>query len=279
MARHADGGYVRTRAVLAGALNLRFALYAVAVLLFGAAAPGVPWFSPTQALSALVRDDNSVAACMQQDAKIVRAGVSVQAISSNPKLALVQVTAPCVCGAQNCPFYVYRVDGSGAKNVLTGFMVDINTVRQASGPPDIVAMAHDSALVQAGMRYAYRNGKYVVADSWRLNTQTNERKPVSAEVKFPPGMSSTRLAGTVSLGWGDVYTFSAAPGQRLVISSADPAAGIDILLLPDEKPPIHVDPKGNGVVLPPAKTYLLTVDPAAAGNGDTVRYSFMLSIR
>ncbi len=257
----------------------RLALYAVAVLLLGAAAPGVPWFTPSRALSALERDDQNVASCMQQDAKTVRAGVSVEAIASNPKLALVQLTAACVCGAQNCPFWVYRVDGGSAKHILDGFMIDISTVPRSSGPPDIVTMAHESALVLDGMRYSYRNGSYVTVDSWRIRSDTNARKPASVEVKFAPGTSSAHVTGAVSVGWGDIYTFAAAAGQRLTISSVSPASGIDVGLFADNKSPIQVDLSGRPIVLPAATTYLLTVDPAAAGNADGVRYSFTLAIR
>jgi hypothetical protein len=257
----------------------RLALYAVAIVLVGAAAPRVPWFTPSQALSALVRDDQSVAGCMQQDAKNLRAGITVSAIASNPKLALVQVMASCVCGAQNCPFWVYRVDGDSAKRLVDGFVIDVSMVPRSSGPPDIVAVAHDSALVTDGTRYAYRNGTYVAVDSWRSRGDTGARKPMSVAIKFVPGTSSTHLAGAVSVGWGDVYTFAASAGQRLTTSSLHPASDIDVELFPENRLPVHVLLNGKGIFLPATGTYQLTVDPATAGYADSVHYRFTLEIQ
>jgi hypothetical protein len=216
---------------------------------------------------------------MQQDAKSLRAGITVSAIASNPKLALVQVMASCVCGTQNCPFWVYRVDGGSAKRLIDGFVIDVSIVPRSSGPPDIVAVAHDSALVMDATRYAYRNGSYVAVDSWRSRGDTGSRKPMSVKIKFAQGTSSASLAGAVSVGWGDVYTFAATAGQRLTISSVHPASDIDVELFPENRSPVHVVLNGKAIFLPATGTYQLTVDPGEAGSEKGMRYSFTLTIR
>ena len=258
----------------------RYAVYALAAALLGATVPGVSWFTPAQAMSALARDDSTVQSCMQQDAKGMRAGLTVQALSSSPHVALVEMQELCVCGAQNCPFWIYRVDGNSAKQLVAGYGISIETVARRSGPPDVVALAHDSALVSDGMRYAFQSGKYVAVDSWRVRGDTNARKPAAIEIKFAPGTSSARLSGSVSTGWNDVYTFGASAQQRLTISAATPQKGLDIELYrePYGTPPLNVDLGGKVVTLPVTGSYRVTVDPIGSDSG-SVRYAFTLTIR
>lgn len=257
----------------------RFALYALAAVLLGATAPGVPWFTPTQALDALQRDDSTVRACVQRDPKGMRSALTIRAIASKPRLALVQIQNSCDCGAQNCPFWIYRVTSGGPKLVLADVGITISTVSRASGPPDIVTLAHDSALVSDGTRYAFKDGTYVAADSWRVRGDTGARKPLSVQVKFLPGTSSAQLSGNVSLGWNDVYTFAAFAGQRLSISSARPLKTLDVELYAQsnggQPVPVHAD--GRAVVLPLTGTYQLTVDTGAS-DGSNVQYALTLAI-
>lgn len=252
----------------------RLVLVILAAGLFGAAVKGVPWFSSAQALDALVHDDPDVARCMQEDPKNVRAGLDVEAISSNPRLALVQMQASCICGAQNCPFWVYRVEGRAAHLVLNSFAIHVKAIAPPSGQPDIVAMAHDSALVTNGGRFAYRNGAYVLIEAWRVRNDTGARKPVSTEIKFLAGASSARLSGTISTGWNDMYTFAASAGQRLTISNA--SQDIDVEIYPNNRPPMHVDP-GGSVTLPLTGTYQMSVDPVGE-DVENRRYVLTLSI-
>lgn len=256
--------------------SLRWPVLSMLVVLFGTAAPGVPWFSPAQALSALVRDDADVARCMHDDPTNARAGLGIEAISRSPRLALVQMQATCICGAQNCPFWVYRVDRGATRQLLSGFTIDVSAIARPSGWPDIVAMAHDSALVTDGTRFAYRNGTYVAVESWRVRSDTGAHKPVSTEIKFVPGKSSAQLSGMVSTGWNDVYTFTAGAGQRLTIA-ATPPQGIDIEIYPDNKPPLHADLRGASLVLPSTGTYRMTVDPVGEDVTDH-RYVLTFSI-
>lgn len=258
----------------------RFALYALAAVFLGATGRGVPWFTPARAMSALVRDDFTVQACMPQHDKGIREALTVQALASNPRLALVQVQESCVCGAQNCPFWVYRVDGGAAKQILADYVISIQTVARRSGPPDIVTLAHDSALVSDGTRYAFANGSYVAVNSWRVRGDTGATKPESVEIKFAPGTSSARLSGSVSTGWNDVYTFAASAGQRLTISAATPPKGLDIELYAESNgpQPRRVAPDRKAVVLPVTGKYRMSVD-AIGTDMANVRYALTLTIR
>lgn len=248
----------------------------LAIMLLGAATPGIAWFSQSQAIGALTRDDDDIARCMHDDPKSIRAGLEIQAISTKPKLALVQVQSSCICGAQNCPFWVYRIERGKAEKLGDGYAIDVGAKPQSSGWPDIIAAAHDSALITDGTRFAYRNGGYEPVETWRLRGDTGERK-TTTEIKFARGSSSTHLSGLISTDWGDIYTFAARAGQCLVITSAVPPGGIDVVIASGEKPPITVVPNA-AVVLPVSGMYQLTVDPASARVAH-LRYAFTLSIR
>jgi hypothetical protein len=247
----------------------------LAIVLVGAARPSVAWFSPAQAIRALTHDDAEIAECMQDHPNSVRAGLEIQAISTKPKLALVQVQSTCICGAQNCPFWVYRVENGKAEKLLDGFAIAVGAKPQTSAWPDIVAAAHDSALITDGTRFAYRHGTYEPVENWRIRGDTGERKTTN-EISFAPGTSAKRLRGTVSANWGDIYTFTARTGQRLTVSSLDPARGIDVAISSGGNAPISVV-ANTAVVLPAGGDYQLTVDPVA--DVTNLRYAFTLSIR
>ena len=255
---------------------VRSLMLAFTVVLLGATTSGVAWFSPSQAIGALSRDDEDVARCIHDDPKSVRAGLGIQAISTNPKLALIQIQSTCICGAQNCPFWVYRVDGNVAKKLIDGYAIDVDAKPKPSGWPDITALAHDSALVSDGTRFAFRDGGYVPVETWRVRGDTGEIKK-TREIKFAPGKSSTRLSGAIGTDWGDVYTFTAKAGQHLTLSSAVPLGGIDVAIAFGEKAPRPVG-LNAAVVLAASGTYVLTVDPVGADVADR-RYVFTLSIR
>ncbi|MBV8601797.1 MAG: hypothetical protein JO359_09580 [Candidatus Eremiobacteraeota bacterium] len=256
----------------------RLSIYVLAVALFGAASANVPWLSPDQALRAVARDDADVAACLKKDPKALREGVSVKSISELRRLALVEIQAPCVCGAQNCPFWVYRVDGTDARQALASFAIAVTTEPRGSGWPDVIATAHSSALITAGTRYAGQDGKYVPIASWRVRNDTNARKS-DIPVRFVPGVSSAKLAGTISLDWGDVYTFVAQAGQQLTITGATPS-GLALFLTQnaDDGAASVTVVSGKSLALPVSGSYRLSVDPPPAATGN-VRYALIFSIR
>jgi hypothetical protein len=183
---------------------------------------------------------------------------------------------PCVCGAHNCPFWVYRVRGPEDERVMESWGYSLKVVPVAGDAPDLVVIGHDSAAISDAARYSYRNGKYDVSESWRL--RGDERKPLSLPVHFAAGASSAQLKGKVGIQWGDIYTFEANKGQSLEISGmrGQPPAvihlkgnGIDRILTP-----------GHAVTLPSACKYSIDVEPPDNGTGDDrdVAYAFTLSI-
>ena len=254
-------------------------LATVAPVLPAHAAPAA--LAVDQALRYVGRDDADVRGCMQSDAKSMREGTSASDLAQSPRIVLVEIQSTCICGEHNCPFWIYRLDGTGAKVLAHDFAVDVKPVRSASAgsPPDLVATAHDSAAVSDSTRFAYRNGTYASVDSWRVRNDTGERKPMSIEVKFAPGTSSARLHGKTAVGWEDVYAFAAAAGQRISIGDVSPSRGLDVELAQDGKSPVRVAPGGPSATLPASGRYRLTVEPSGDAPDAGMPYSFTLTIR
>lgn len=244
------------------------------------AAAVIPNFGADRALRVLNRDDETVRACVQGHlSALSAANVRLTLLSRDPELVLVELyDDTCVCGAHNCPYWVYRVRGGEDERLLASWAYGVKVVPTAGdGVPDLVDASHDSAAISFQTRYTYRSGAYVEAESWRLRGDT-ERKPLRVPVHFAPGASSARLQGKVGVQWGDVYTLDAAKGQTLEISGGEgrrstvvrlKGGGIDRALTP-----------GRPVTLPASGRYIVDVEPADDRDGDDsdVAYTFTLSI-
>jgi len=237
----------------------------------------IPDFNADRALAVLARDDETVAACKSQRPSSLRAeNVKLTLLSRRPELVLVEYYGDtCVCGAHNCPFWIYRVRGAEDERLAGSWAYDVKVVPAAAGVPDVVGTSHDSAAVSDVVRLAYRNGTYVEAESWKL--RGNDRKPMSVPVHFAPGTSSARLHGTIGLGWTDDYTFGASKGQSLQISRLTgnrstiirlAGNGVNRMLTP-----------GRPIVLPAAGTYTIDVGLGDATGDRDEAYAFTLSIR
>src|SRR5579862_4719979 len=107
-------------------------LFVLAFPVPGRAAIPAPALSGGQALAIVGRDDSGVRRCIREDPKAMRAGVSVRPIAAQPRLELIEIQASCICGAQNCPFWVYRLDGGPPRQLLTDFAIDVRTARSAT---------------------------------------------------------------------------------------------------------------------------------------------------
>lgn len=237
----------------------------------------IPDFTADRALAVLARDDETVAACKSERPNSLRPeNVKLTLLSRGPELVLVEYYEDtCVCGAHNCPFWIYRVRGREDERLAGSWAYDVKVVPAAGGVPDVVGTSHDSAAVSDVVRFAYRSGTYVEAESWKLRGA--DRKPMSVPVRFAPGTSSARLHGTIGLGWTDDYTVDAAKGQSLEVSSFSgkrstlirlSGNGVDRTLTP-----------GQPIVLPAAGAYTIDVDLGDASDDRDEAYAFTLSIR
>jgi hypothetical protein len=145
----------------------------------------------------------------------------------------------------------------------------------AGGVPDVEGTSHDSAAVSDVTRYAYRNGTFAAAESWKV--RGDERKPISVPVRFAPGASSARLHGTVGVGWTDDYTIDATKGQALEVSALAAKRATVIRII--GKGVNETLAPGRRFILPESGTYTIDVDLADTADDSDAAYAFMLSIR
>jgi len=237
-----------------------------------------------RALQLLERDHvnipEQITTCARRDPNALQDALQVRQISENPNLLLLTVFYDgCVCFAQNCPYWVFRVNRSAATKVLEGVGVDVKVIRGGNGVPDIDEVAHESAMLKNEVLYAYRNGSYQPSGAWRLRGRVSggeDRKPVSVPVRFAPGASSARLFGTIGFEWGDVYTFHAFAGQTVEISTVQTEQTTLVGLHRGSRNEVLMS--GRPVRLPETGTYTITVDPAMENGNYDSTYAFTLFI-
>ncbi len=182
----------------------------IPVLLAAAVATG---FTTDRALQLLERSDVNLSACVRDHPRSLQGVLAYKQVSNDPNIVLVTVFYDsCVCFAQNCPFWVYRVSDPTATKVLEGVAIGVKAVPTGGTVPDIDFIAHESAVRKNEWRYTYRNGTYVESEAWRL--YRGGRKPVSISVRFAPGTASARLCGTVGVDPYSSYTFTLSVHNR-----------------------------------------------------------------
>jgi hypothetical protein len=136
-----------------------------------------------RALQLLERDYGNITACSHDPGRSLRDVLERRQISKNPDVVLLTVYDSCLCFAQNCPFWVYRVGARTATKILESVAVDVNVVPADGAVPDIDFIAHQSAMRKNEWRYTYRNGTYVESEAW--NIYRGGRKPVGRPVTLP----------------------------------------------------------------------------------------------
>lgn len=191
-------------------------------------------------------------------------------------VVLAGIEHPCICGAQNCPSIAIRVTRGKPRELLTVYAIGVRTTGRAKPLPDLVADAHDSAMVLDETTYAYRNGTYALIDSTRVRASDRARKPNSLAVHFAPGASSTNLSGSVSLGWYDAYVFAASKGQQLLINGVRSRAKLRLTLFGAADSQFAEVRAGVPFMLPASHTYRLHIENDSE---EDVPYALTLAIR
>lgn len=110
-----------------------------------------------------------------------------------------------------------------------------------------------------------------------MRATDNARKPESIPLRFEAGASSARLHGTASLGWGDIYAFSAAAGQRIVVRAIASRAHVSLVLFPENGDAAIPSLQANRpFTLRKGGAYKLDVE---TDSEDDVAYALTLEIR
>jgi len=208
------------------------------------------------------------------------AGIARLGTIGGDAVLLASPHASCLCGTVNCPWFALRL-GSGEPRVLLETSAFSVEAIDADRPlPRLRERAHDSALVVDETIDAYADGRYASVASTRVRADNGERKPLSIPIRFAPGASAALLRGSVALGWGDTYTFSAQRGQRVAIAHVRSSVPIEITLF-DRRGRANVVELTAGVpaVLTSDGTFALNVDNGSDAERPSVPYAFTLSIR
>jgi hypothetical protein len=249
--------------------------FMLAVLL--AAAP-----DPTRAALQRVAERSDLArGCSAGEIRsaVVRASIRRLGAVAGREAILAQLEAPCLCGNVNCSWFVVRLDPDRPHLLLQTSAFSVQPIGPANPLPRLRERAHDNALISTEVIYAYRDGRYVPTDSWRVRGDTGARKPSSVPVHFAPGTSSARLRGSVSMGWYDAYRFSAHRGQRLTIDAVRSRVPVRATLFPPhDAASLELRP-GIPVTLPASGTFELHIENDSSLGLPAVPYALKLSIR
>jgi hypothetical protein len=189
-------------------------------------------------------------------------------------VVLATIYNPCICGAQNCPYYVLRVAPGRPRELLATMGITLGT-QPASPLPRLVVRMHDNAATAAETTYAYRDGAYAVVQSLRYRWSDKAHKPNSIPVHFAAYASSALLRGSVSLSWYDTYEFAANGRQQLVIDAVVSKAPLRLTLSGPGNTYVTLT-AGKPYALPASGTYHVQVDNDA--EQDTP-YALRLAIR
>ncbi len=233
--------------------------------------------APHAALLDVLRHNDDAAGCeaVQLRKAVASAPVRKLGRAGGDEVVLAEVFDPCICGAQNCPFYVVRLSAGNPRVLVSGYAISVKT-KPAAELPTIVARMHDSALVVDESTYTYRNGAYAITDSARVRGDTQARKPNAIPVRFSAGSSSANLHGSVSTGWYDSYAFDAGKGQKLLVDGVRSKAKLTLqLIVPGTDTFAGLRP-GVPYTLPKTGTYRLNVDNDSETD---VPYALTLAIR
>jgi hypothetical protein len=232
--------------------------------------------APHAAVLRVISHTNDSASCSPAELMKAAADASIRALGriGNDDVVLAEVAAPCMCGAQDCPYYAIRLSRGNPRVLMSTYAIAVRTTT-ALPLPRLIAGAHDNVAVIGETTYAYRGDRYVTVDSSRVRVTDSARKPDAVPVQFAAGASSTALHGSVSTGWYDMYSFGASKGQSVLVDGVRSRAKTTFSLVgPNE----HVTALRAGVpfTLPASGTYQLMID---SDSENDVPYALTLAIR
>ena len=142
----------------------------------------------------------------------LRKSVSIQPIqlaSNRSRQILVKGSGSCLCGAQNCYFWIYRIAGSDYELILTGAgSTKVRAGQQSvKGYRDVVSESHASANETIIRTYRYDGSRYRLQncvnrayynDKGEFTKRPNfrpcdEEKQVQRESRLPSGILDRKL--------------------------------------------------------------------------------------
>lgn len=238
-----------------------------------------PLDPPRAALLEVLTSSDDATGCERSKLRGLAADATIRKLGrvDRDDVILASVQSPCICGAQNCPYYAIRLTPGRPRVLLDTYAIDVRDADRAAPLPGLVVDAHDSAMVAAETRFAYRDGAYAATSSGRLRGSDRAYKPDDVPVRFAPGASAAQLSGKAAMGWYDAYAFTASKGQRLTIDGVRSHANVSLTLIgPKPGAPFETVRPGVPFTLRESGTYRLHVENDSESD---VAYTITLAIR
>jgi hypothetical protein len=247
-------------------------------LIAAALLAAAPLDAPRAALLAVLSSTQDAGSCEPAKLRKMAADASIRKLGhvDGDDVVLAGVEDPCICGAQNCPYYAIRLTLGKPRELLAVFAIGVRTTGRANPLPGLVVDAHDSAMVTYETAYAFRAGAYAEVSSARLRASDRARKPNGIPVRFAAGASSAPLRGSVSTGWYDAYVFAASKGQKLVVDAVRSGVKLRLTLFGPAESQFADVRAGVPFALPATGTYRLHVEN---DSDDDMPYTLTLAIR
>lgn len=237
-----------------------------------------PLDAPHAAVLSVISTGEDAGACTGEQKRKAAAGATIRTLGrvQDDPVVLALVADPCICGASNCPYYAIRLGAGKPRVLLATYAITVRDADRARPLPGLVVDAHDSAMVIAESRYAFRGASYVAVANDRVRATDRARKPNAIPIHFAAGTSSAPLHGTASLGWFDGYTFAATKGQRITIDGVRSPVKLTLMLFSTTGSAAEALRPGVAFTLPASGSYQLNVEN---GSDTDVPYALRLTIR
>jgi hypothetical protein len=247
-------------------------------MLVAAMIAAAPLDAPHAALLHVLSSDPDAGSCEAAKQRTIAAAALIRKLGrvGGEDVVLAAVEDPCICGAQNCPYFAIRLTPGKPRVLLTAYAIAVRDADHATPLPGLIVGAHDSAMVVDETTYAYRNGSYAEVSSARVRATDRARKPDRIPVRFAAGASSAPLHGSVSIGWYDDYELAASKGQTIVVSGVRSRAKVRLTLFGPAASQYAELRAGVPYALPGGGTYRLHVENDSE---DDVPYALTLAIR
>ena len=189
----------------------------------------------------------------------------------------VQPVGGCMCGAQNCSFWIYRQVGDSFTLLLATNGLGLSVEKTVSnGYFDVSVGAHNNAFTRYVTYYRFNGKEYNEYKTDFENLETGESKPANIRVRFQRGSSSTVVKGKAALGFPDTYLIGARGGQTMTLQlNAPPKRASFTVFTPDSNGILTDSATRWTGVLPESGDYSIIVD----GDEKGTQYTLNISIR
>jgi len=152
-----------------------------ALLLGAALFVAAPLDARHAALLDALSSDSGGMSCPPAELRSAAAGATIESVGrvDGDDVVVAHLNGGCLCGAHNCPVYTLRLTAAKPRILMTTFGYGVS-MHAGSPLPRIVVRSHDSASISFEETYAYRGGRYVLAENARVNTDTGVRTLIVA---------------------------------------------------------------------------------------------------